>query len=63
MHVTVSAHLLGRSLEFNRVVEIYSSCFMIRRFVVVLLLKYISYIIFSFIPYNIVRENHVNILC
>ena len=36
MHVTVSAHLLGRSLEFNRVVEIYSSCFMIRRFVLVL---------------------------
>ena len=35
MHVMVTTHL-GRSLEFNRVVEIYSSCFMIRRFVLVL---------------------------
>ena len=36
MHVMVTTHL-GRSLEFNRVVEIYSSCFMIRRFQVLVL--------------------------
>ena len=59
MHVTVSAHLLGRSLEFNRVVEIYSSCFMIRRFVLVL---YSASSIEVLLPAVIFPHLRVNIL-